>query len=155
MRLIITASCFRSDGFLQLMWMKKECSKARMLLVWLRNHLLSTVLRENYSVSPGKNKGKKNNFLFCFVFCWMLIFQRAFLLCLSSLYASAFVFCWMSCLISVKAKRKKRRGLLSVSLRVLCRDDTELRTRLKLTADSFTLEKTNKGSSFLQVKLYI
>lgn len=92
--LIITVSCYRLDGFLQLMWMKKECSKAQMLLVWLPlNQEPSSIycsqrklLSLSRKITQGEKKqNKKTNKELFLLFCWILIFQRVFLLCLSSI----------------------------------------------------------------------
>lgn len=132
MCLIITVSCYRLDGFLQLMWMKKECSKAQMLLVWLPlNQEPSSIYcsqRKLLSLSRKITQGEKNktkkptkNFFCCFAGysffseCFYSVYLQ---LCIS------FCLCWMSCLISVQGKKGKN-GLLSVSLCVLCRDFTE------------------------------
>lgn len=106
--------------------------------------------RKSLTLLQENNTRKKKNFFCCF--CWILIFQRVFLpvslssimhqLCLC-LYFSLFCFSSsrMSCFISVQERRKKKTGLLSDSLCVLCRGFIELRTQQKLTVDSFTLKK--------------
>lgn len=142
------------DGFPQPTWTKRECSKGCCFKSGtVYNPLFSEKIIQP---SPGKmtqEREKKTLFLVV-VFAGCSIFYSVSLqLCISfcSFFCLFVFFCWMSCLISVQERRRKKTGLLSVSVCVLCRDSTELRTQQKLTVESFTLKKRKKkkrGSPF-------
>lgn len=121
------------DGFLQLMWMKKECSKAQMLLVWLPlNQEPSSIycsqrklLSLSRKITQGKKTKKPNKELFLLLFCWILIFQRAFLLCLSSIMHQ--LLSLLDVLFNFCTGKKKEKMACCLSASV-CSAETLLRT---------------------------
>lgn len=119
------------DGFLQLMWMKKERSKPQMLLVWLPlNQEPSSIYcsqRKLLSLSRKITQGKKNKKqkLFLLLFCWILIFQRAFLLCLSSIMHQ--LLSLLDVLFNFCTGKKKEKMACCLSASV-CSAETLLRT---------------------------
>lgn len=101
--------------------------------------------RKLLTLSLTRKKKRKKKVLV--IFFWIPIFQRVFLPCFCIFnYASAslmFGFVLFNFLYrdNAKKKKKKKLGLLSVGICVLCRGFIGQRTQQRLTVDSFTLKK--------------
>lgn len=137
---MITVSCCRLDGFPQHTWMKKECSKAWMLvdqLLWNGNLSLLYLEKCDSLHQKTKKNTKKEFFLLLLLLDAHFSARISFSVSLSSIMHQLLFFAGCPVLFMYRKEEKQ----VSADLSALCTDLAERRAAQKLTVDSFTLKK--------------
>lgn len=122
---ISAVSCFRSDGFPQPMWTRKECSKEWVftdLAPFKSGTIFFLLFSEKFTHSFTHKTKKKKKVLV--IFFWIPIFQRVFLPCFCIFnYASAslmFGFVLFNFLYRNDGKRQKKKKTWLAVCQHLC-----------------------------------